>query len=50
MRVSPHRNTECPGEPKISQLQVVAFVDEEVLWLEVAVEDAMSVTVQEARG
>ena len=50
MRVSPHRNTECPGEPKVCQFQVVAFVNEKILWLEVAVENAMRVAIEEAGG
>jgi hypothetical protein len=50
MRVSPHRNTECPGEPKVRKLQIVAFVNEKILWLEIAVEDAMRVAVEEAGG
>jgi hypothetical protein len=50
MRVSPHGNTECPGEPKVCQLQVVAFIDEKILWFEVAMKNTMRVTIKEARG
>jgi len=49
MCVSPHGDTECPGKPKVCQLQVVAFVDEKILWLKVTVEDAMRVAIEEAR-
>ena len=50
MRVSPHRDTECPGKSKVRQLQVVAFINEKILWLEIAVKDAMRVAVEEAGG
>jgi hypothetical protein len=50
MRVSPHGNTKCPGEAKVRQLQVVALVNEKILRLEIAVENAMRVAVEKAGG
>lgn len=48
MRVSPHRDAEGTCKPKICQLKVVLFVNEQILWLQIAVKDAMGVAVEEA--
>ena len=37
-----------PGQPKVRQLELAPLVDEQVLRLEVAVEDAARVTVRQA--
>jgi hypothetical protein len=50
VRVGAQRNAKRAGEPKISQLQVVPLVYEEVLWLEVAMQDPVRVAVQQPRG
>jgi hypothetical protein len=44
--VSAQGNSECTREPKISQLEIVSFVDEEILRFEVAMQDPMRVAVQ----
>lgn len=41
VRVSPHRNTEGTCKTKIRQFKVILFVNEQILWLQVAVKDAM---------
>ena len=41
MRVRSHRDAESAGEAKVGKLKVVVLVDQQVLRLEVAVEDAM---------
>lgn len=44
--VGPDRDAECAGQAKVGQLQVIVLlVDEQVLWLQVAVQDAVRVTV-----
>jgi len=48
MRVCAHRDTECSGETKVGQLDVTSNIYEEILRLEVAVEDAMGMTVRNA--
>ena len=48
MCVCAHGNTECSGETKVGQLDVTGDIYEEILWLEVAVEDAMGMTVRNA--
>jgi hypothetical protein len=50
MRIGPHGDPECPGEPKVCQLQIVAFVDKKILWLEIAMEDTMGVAIEKAGG
>lgn len=46
MRVRAHGDPKRTREPKIGQLQIVSFVDEEILRLEVAMQDPVGVTVQ----
>jgi hypothetical protein len=46
--VCAERDTKSAGEPEVGELEVVVLVDEEVLGLEVAVEDAVSVAVAHA--
>lgn len=43
--IGTERDTECAGETKITNLEVAVAVDEEVLWLEIAVEDSVRVAV-----
>ena len=47
MRVCPHGDAEGASETKVSELEIVIFVDEEILWLEVTVEYAVRVAVEE---
>ena len=49
MSVRPHRDTECTRKAKISQLEIVIFVDQKILRLEVSMEYTMRVAVQQAR-
>ena len=49
MRICPHGNAERASEPEVGELEVVIFIDQKILRLEVAVEDAMRVTVEQAR-
>ena len=37
MCVRSHRDAERAGEPEIGELEVVVLIDQQVLWLEVAV-------------
>jgi hypothetical protein len=47
--MSPDRNSECPGQPEICQLEFCrAVVYEQVLRLQVAVQDVAAVAVGEA--
>lgn len=48
MRVCPHRNTERARETEIGKLEVVVSVYQQVLRLEIAVEDAVRMAVEEA--
>ena len=48
MRVCAYGNTERSGETKVGQLDVTGDIYEEILRLEVAVEDAMGMTVRNA--
>jgi hypothetical protein len=50
MGISSHRNTKGPGKSEISQFQVVALVDEEVLRLEVAMKNPMRMTIEKTGG
>ena len=50
MCVRSHRNAEGAGQAEVGELQVVVLADQQVLRLEVTVQDAMRMTVQEARG
>lgn len=45
MGVGTERDAECSGESKVGELEVALLVDEQVLGLEVAVQDAMRVKV-----
>ena len=49
MGISSHRNTERARKSEISQLEVVTAIDQQVLRFQVAVKDAMRVTVEESR-
>ena len=46
--VGAERDTKSASQTKIGQLQVALLVDEQVLWLEVAVQDAVGVAVARA--
>ena len=50
MCVGSHRNAEGARKAEVGELQVVVLTDQQVLRLEVTVEDAMGVAVEEARG
>ena len=45
MSISPHWNSKRPSKSKISQLQIVAFINENVLWFQVPMQDTMRVTI-----
>lgn len=45
VRVRFDGKAECPRQPKICELNIAVFVNEEVLWLQVAVHHAMGVAV-----
>jgi len=47
MGICSHRNPERASKAEVSQFEVVPFVNEEVLWLKIAMEDAMGMTVEE---
>ena len=49
MCVRAHGNTKCARQTKVCELQVIVFVDEQILWLEIAVEDAVCMAVKQAR-
>lgn len=49
MGIGPHWDTEGPGKTEVGQLQIVALIDQEILWLEIPMEDAMRVTVKQSR-
>jgi len=49
MCVRSDRNSEGPGETEVCQFDVACLVNEEVLWLDVTVEDAVSVAVGDAQ-
>lgn len=48
MGVGAERNTEGASQTEIGQLQVALLVDEQVLWLQVTVQDAVGVAVARA--
>ena len=48
MSVRSHGNAECSRKTEVSKLEVVIFIDQQILWLEVAMEDAVRMTVQQA--
>lgn len=50
VRVCPHWYTEGPSETEVCQLEIIALVNKQVLWLEIAVEDAVRVTIEKAGG
>lgn len=43
--VRPHRNTKSAGKAKVRQFQVIPVVNEEILRFQIAMEDAMRMTV-----
>lgn len=48
VRVSSQGNTKCASETKVSKLQIALLVDEKVLWLQISVQDTMSMAVVDA--
>jgi hypothetical protein len=49
MCICPDGNAKCAGQPEVGELQVVVLlIDEQVLWLQVAVQDAVRVAVRNA--
>ena len=50
MCVGSHRNAKRASKAEVGELQVVVLADQQVLRLEVTVEDAMGMAVEEARG
>ena len=49
MGIGTHRDSEGACQPKVRELQVVRRVDEQVLRLQVAMQDAVRVAVEQAR-
>ena len=49
MGISSHRDTKGSCKTKIGQLQVVTFIDKEILRLEVPMKDAMRMAVKQPR-
>lgn len=49
MGIGTHRDSEGARQPKVRELQVVRRVNEKVLRLQVAVQDAVRVAVEQAR-
>lgn len=45
MGVSPHWYSECPSKSKVSQLQIVAFINEKVLRFQVPMKDTVRVAI-----
>lgn len=50
MGISPHRNTECSGEPEIGKLEMIFTINEEILRFQISVQNAMSMAVEQTRG
>ena len=48
MSVRSHGNPERSRKTEVSKLEVVIFIDQQILRLEVAMEDAVRMTVQQA--
>lgn len=46
--ISAQRDTESTRKTKVSQLEVTLLVDEQVLWLEISVQNAVGVAVVDA--
>lgn len=49
MRVRPHGYPESARKTEIGQLQIISFVDQEVLRLEITMQNAMRVAIKKAR-
>jgi hypothetical protein len=45
--ISPHGNTKRPRQAEICKLEVVTFVDQQVLGLEIPMEDSVRVAIKE---
>jgi len=45
MGIRPHRYTKCTSKTEIRKLEVVVFIDEQILRFEITVQDAMRVTI-----
>ena len=43
--ISPHWDSESSGKAKIGQLQIVAFINEKILWFQVPMKDAVRVAI-----
>lgn len=50
MGVSPHGNAKCTSQAKIGEFQIVMFVDEQILRLEITMQDSVRVTIKETRS
>ena len=49
MSISSHRDTKGSCKTKVGQLQIVTFIDKEILRLEVPMKDAMRMAVKQPR-
>ena len=45
MSISPHWDSESPSKAKVGQLQIVAFINEKVLWFQVPMKDTVRVAI-----
>ena len=45
MSVSPHWDSESPGKAKVSQLQIVAFINEKILGFQVPMKDTVRMAI-----
>lgn len=50
MGVGAHRDTEGASKTEVSELEVIMLVDEQILWLQVAVKNPVRVAVQKTGG
>ena len=49
MSISSHRDTKGSCKTKVGQLQIVTFIDKEILRLEIPMKDAMRMAVKQPR-
>ena len=47
VRKSPHRDSKRSRKSKICQLQIVPTIDQQILWLQIAVQDPVGVAVKQ---
>ena len=50
MRICPHRNAESTSKSEVSKFEVIMLVNQKILRLEVSVQYAMRMAVQQSRS